>query len=139
MNLEWQLDEEEGPLKADNLMGYLSLGSGDGLIEEHDIYLDSWLLALINGLKGVEAGKRTPVQIEEELYPLTFEPEGAGFQVTFQAASVTIPDTAAFRKLLYSTCREFMRDVFSRLEGPRNEPLMCLYDFAGKNTTPPGP
>lgn len=137
MNLHWQLDEEEGSLKADNLMGYLSLGSGDGLIEEHDIYLDSWLLALVEGLHGVETGKRSPVQIEEELYPLIFEPEGAGFQVSFQAATVTIPDTAAFRKLLDSTCREFLRTVFSRLEGPRNETLMRLYDFAGKPSTPP--
>lgn len=138
MNLQWQLDEEEGRLKADNLMGFITIGSGDGLIEEHDIYLDSWLLALIDGLKGVEAGKQTPVQIEEELYPLLFEPEGAGFQITFQAATVTIPNTAEFKKLLFSTCREFMRDVFSRLEGPRNEPLMCLYDFAGKpNQTAP--
>lgn len=132
MNLQWHLDEEEGPLKADNLMGYITLGSGDGLIEEHDIYLDSWMLALVDGLKGVESGKRTPVQIEEELYPLLFEPEGQGFVVSFQAASVTIPDTAAFRKLLDTTCREFLREVFGRLETPRNETLMCLYDFAGK-------
>lgn len=132
MNLQWQLDEEEGRLKADNLLGYISIGSGDGLIEEHDIYLDSWLVALVNGVKGMEAGKQTAVQIEEELYPLQFEPEGEGFQITYQAATVTIPSTAAFRKLLHSTCREFMQDVFSRLDGPRNEPLMSLYDFAGK-------
>lgn len=138
MNLEWQLDEEQGRLKANNLMGYISIGSGDGLIEEHDIYLDSWLLALVDGLKGVKAGKQTPVQIEEELYPLLFEPEGEGFQITFQAATVTIPSTAAFGKLLFSSCREFLREAFSRLEGPRNEPLMCLYDFAGKpNQTAP--
>jgi hypothetical protein len=131
MHLYYDLDDDPEILDEDSLTGYLSLCSGGSQIEEHDVFLDSWLAALVEGLAAVEAGEEAAVEIEEEVYPLVFEPAEDGFRLSYGGDGVTIPSTREFRELLKATCRFFLLEAQSRIGSGTNASLLSLQAFVG--------
>jgi len=83
MQIVWRLDVEE-PIDPENLLGDITLTDGQMSLGERDTYLDSWLDALIIGLKAVQAGQRVGIDIPEEPEPLVFEPLGKRVRISYR-------------------------------------------------------
>ena len=83
MKIVWHLDAKE-PIDAENLLGDITLTVMQRSLGERDTYIDSWLDALITGLKAVQAGQSIRIDIPEEPEPLVFEPLGKRVRVSYR-------------------------------------------------------
>jgi hypothetical protein len=102
--------EEEGIDPIDP-SGEILISDGGVRIWEKHVYLDSWLDALITGVKEVEAGKRVSLDLVEEPDPLMFEPEGGGIKLTYRDTTVSVDSIDEFRRTLRSASVGFLRKL----------------------------
>lgn len=129
MHLYYQLDAPEARGDVESLLGTISLTHENGIIEEHDVFLDSWFAALIEGLLAAEEGKWGPVEIEEESQPLVFEPLYEGFRISYGSDSVAVPSTAELRKILTQTGIHFFDEADGKVPTRGDDPLDIIYRF----------
>lgn len=129
MDLYYGLDNGETWGDIECLLGYLGLRNGDSVLEEHDIFLDSWFAALIQGLQAAEEGRWGPIEIWEEPQLLVFEPEEEGFRISYGDESVKIPDTKALREVLTKTSRTFFDDAEEKVDIRDTDPLAVIRRF----------
>ncbi|HWM90946.1 MAG TPA: hypothetical protein VN493_09280 [Thermoanaerobaculia bacterium] len=129
MHLYYAFDNAEIWGEVDSLLGYVGLRHGDSVIEEHDVFLDSWIAALMQGLTAAEEGRWGPVEIWEETQPLVFEPADEGFRISYGNDSVTIPSTDELRKVLTDTGNTFYEDADGKVAIRENDPLDVIRRF----------
>jgi len=101
--------EEEGRVDRMDPSGEILISDGGVRIWEKHVYLDSWLDALITGLKEVEAGKSVSVDLVEEPDPLMLQPENGGIKVTYRDTTVSVDSIDEFRRTLRNASMDFLR------------------------------
>ena len=112
--IEWSLDESDG-LVQESLLGDITLRDAEHRIEEHSIYLDSWLDALIRGAESVGAiSGAAKIDIPEESQPLLVH-HGDGGEVTFSFRGEVVRAESVFELIseLRSASRLFLEKIRS--------------------------
>lgn len=129
MILNIRLDEEGG-IDSDSLVGRIVIVGIRGRIDEKDAYLDSWLVALIEGVSAVSKGERKTIEMLEEPTSLLFEPLGQGFRIGYGTEVVIVEQTEVFRDLLVLSCNSFLSDVRSAIGSGESELLQRIKSYA---------
>ncbi len=128
MKITWHLDVEE-PLDPENLLGDITLTSEQMSLGERDTYLDSWLDALITGLKAVQAGQRVRIDIPEEPEPLVFEPVGKRVRMAYRTMALEAESIEELHSALRLAAQEFLQTL-AAVEGGDSTPLLSsIRDF----------
>lgn len=121
--------DKEGGVDSGSLIGRMVIAGFGGRIDESDVYLDSWLAALIEGVSAAERGERKTVEMLEEPVALSFEPMGEGFRLTYGADILTIEKTEAFRDLLILACCNFLSEVKSVIGSDSSELIAGIKSY----------
>lgn len=103
--------DKEGDVDSESLIGRMVIAGFSGRIDESDVYLDSWLDALIEGVSAAERGEKRVIEMLEDPVTLWFEPAGEGFRLTYGTNVLVIERTEAFRALLVLACSDFLSEV----------------------------
>jgi hypothetical protein len=128
MKITWHLDTEE-LLDAENLLGDITLTVGQRSLGERDTYIDSWLDALITGLKAVQAGQSTRIDIPEEPEPLIFEPVGKRVRVSYRTMMIELESVDELHSALRLAAQAFLQKL-AAVEGGESNPLLrSIHDF----------
>lgn len=106
LNLSFRLDEVglEGP---DDLLGEVRLCAGQQCIEEPTAYLDSWFVALFEGLQGLQSRPHVQITMLEEPHSLVFYLSQAGLRIAYGDQQVLLP-FAEFAEALTEVAKEFL-------------------------------
>ncbi|MGH9967447.1 MAG: hypothetical protein ACREBG_06390 [Pyrinomonadaceae bacterium] len=129
MKIRIVLDEEDGIDSLDP-SGEILISDGRSLISEKHTYLDSWLDALIEGLKEIQAGKRASIDLVEEADPLVFEPQNGGVRLTYGNTTVSVDSIEEFHRALRSATEDFLNRVNSAEEASENVLLDSIRRFS---------
>lgn len=129
MNIRIVLDKEDGVDSLDP-SGEILISDGRSLISEKHAYLDSWLDALIAGLKEVEAGKSASMDLVEEPYPLQFEPQNGGINITYRNTTVSLESIDEFRRVLRNAAQSFLDKVNPTERATENGLLDSIRNFS---------
>ena len=102
--------EKEGGVDPIDPSGEILISDEGGVrIWEKHVYLDSWLDALITGLKEVEAGKSASIDLVEEPVPIMIQPQNGGIKLTYRDTTVSVGSIEEFRRTLRSASVDFLR------------------------------
>ena len=64
-----------------------------------------------SGLREVEAGKSTSLDLVEEPDSLTFQPQNGGIKLTYRDTTVSVDSIDEFRRTLRSASLDFLRKL----------------------------
>jgi hypothetical protein len=137
MQIEWHLDMGEA-LDPDNLLGDITLSNAQTRLEEHDTYIDSWLVALITGLQAVQAGQSISVDIPEEPAPLAFIPVGNGVHIAYWTRVLKVESLEDLRRAVCLAAEVLLRQVAAVQGRESNSLINSIRDFVGKERTVSG-
>ncbi len=129
MNIKVALDETTGVDSLDP-SGEIVITDGRSFISEKHAYLDSWLNALIEGLKEVESGKTASIDLVEEPYPLIFEPTNGGIRITYQGTALSLERIKEFREALRSAAQQFLNQAEAAGQAPESELITSIRQFS---------
>lgn len=118
MQIRFILDEQHGIDPVDP-SGSIEITDGHNLISEKYVYLDSWLDALITGLKTVEDGKSVTVDLVEEPDQLTFEPHNGGLKMQYRESRLMFKSVRDFEAILRTALNDFLNQA-----RPANSPIV---------------
>ncbi|MFC4260427.1 hypothetical protein ACFOZ5_15515 [Marinobacter lacisalsi] len=111
MSISWRLDEEDG-VDPDELLGAVVLQDSDGnQIEESIVFLDSFFLAMAEGLVAVDGGEsRARVELFDAPVSLTFDRSLEQVSIECRGRSVCFPYENIVRDLVdsYSKMAEYV-------------------------------
>ena len=96
---------------------------------ERDTYLDSWLDALITGLKAVQAGQRARIDIPEEPEPLVFEPVGKRVRIAYRTMTLEAESIEELHSALRLAAQEFLQTLAAVEGGDSTTLLSSIRDF----------
>ena len=114
MNLLYNLDYSE-PLNESELLGRISLvGDDKNEIVERDTFVDSWLLALSEGIRCLTEKKNCKIDIPEEPYPLIFN--AIEKTVAYGNQVIVIDDFKEMNSNLKIVVSRFLQEVASKKE-----------------------
>jgi hypothetical protein len=122
MEIRITLDEEDEFDPVDP-GGAISIVSNGQAISARYVYLDSWLEALITGLKEIEAGRAANVDLIEEPDPLEFDPLNGGLKITYRNTTVMVKSIDEFREALRKAAKDFL-DQMKPYERTENNQLL---------------
>jgi hypothetical protein len=122
--------EEGGGVDPINPSGEIVISDGEVRISERCVYLDSWLDALITGLKEVEAGKSASVDLVEEPDSLLLEPQNGGLKLTYRDTTIAVNSIDEFRQALKSASVDFLRKLDAAEEDGESELLKSIRKFS---------
>ena len=128
MKIAWRL-EEEMPLDPENLLGDITLSNGATVLQERQTYLDSWLDALITGLRAVQGGKAIRVDVPEEPDPLVFEPVEKGVRLSYRDMAMEVESLEAFHCALRLAATALLQRLAGVEGWERNALLHGIRDF----------
>lgn len=117
---------------VDDLLGEIRICAGGQCIEEQWVYLDSWLAALIEGSRAVQAQNRTSMEILEEPDHLFFDLTREGLEVRYKQQKAIFPSLSTFRECVAQSSREFLAKL--RLLGiePSSESLRLIEEYSAQ-------
>src|SRR5215207_2815751 len=108
MMLKIKLEFEAEGFDPMNPIGEIEITDGTNKIWEEHAYLDSWLEALIKGLKEVEAARNVSLDLVEEPNPLVLQPENGGMKLTYGETTLYVKSIADFRRTLTTVIMDFL-------------------------------
>ena len=140
--LEIKLVFEAEEFDPENPTGDIQITDGTNTIWQEHVYLDSWLDALISGLKEVEAGRSVSVDLVEEPDPLVLQPEHGGMKLTYAETTLYVNSIADFRQTLTRAGIDFLDQLHTVDEATDTELLNTIRTFvknevAGSRLTTP--
>jgi hypothetical protein len=122
--------EEEDGLDPIDPSGEILISDGRVRIWQKHAYLDSWLDALIRGLREVEAGKSTSVDLVEEPDPLMLQPQNGGIKLTYRDTTVSVDSIDEFRRALRSATEDFLGKLDAADKDGETELLNSIRKFS---------
>ena len=108
--IHWKLDEEE-PIDPADPLGNITIAGDEGILKEQDIFVDSFLEALVKGLNLIETQDTIRVDLIDEPDELVFLKKEKGIQIKYKNQNVTILDDESFSHQLSSVIRSFLTVV----------------------------
>ena len=122
MKVHWVFDEEEwDPF---TLLGEIRItGDHESEIRDDCIILDTWFLALIEGLESLSRGRSKDVDLVDESDPLRFATAGHRYEIRYKDQTLSFGDVS----LAYSHLREVVCNFVDILRGypePRDETII---------------
>jgi hypothetical protein len=117
-------------------LGNIIITDGKKTIQEEDTYIDSWIDALITGLKNLQEGKNAAVDLVEEPEPILFESQQSGVRISYGDRSVFSRDLAEFSDALKQVAREFLDKINYQRDSDHNELLKLIGDFVKNQPDP---
>ena len=136
MKIFFTLYEDEGIDPIDPV-GDIILTDGQTDLLVESTYLDSWFETLIDGLEGLQSGKKSKLEIVEEPGSIIFEPLTSGFKISYRGREIMIENLANLIEELTTATQEFISKL--NLQGEvsnKNTILPKIQDFVKKNPTP---
>jgi hypothetical protein len=103
--------DEESPRDCEELQGKIKIVGNPGLIEQEVAYIDSWLIALAQGVRGLQSSGAYSVEILEEPEPIYFLSQGEGFTLRFRNMTANIASLPEFLKELRVSARELLSRI----------------------------
>lgn len=136
MNIVLVLCQESERLDAESLIGHIAITDGAQVIKEKNTYIDSWIDALIRGLRACKESDLSEVDLIDEPEPLAFAVSGDNVQISYKGCSINAGDIQSFAFTLRSaaalfleTVREEMGDVANRALGDIQDFVSSLWDL----------
>ena len=97
--IQWKLDKEE-PIDPADPLGDITIIGDEGILKEQDIFLDSFLEALVEGLNLTETQDINHIDLVDEPDEMVFFRKGKGIQIKYGKQNVSILDIKLFSKQL---------------------------------------
>src|SRR5258708_7920885 len=121
--------DEDGLDRVDP-SGQISIIADDEAISAAYVYLDSWLDALITGLRAVEAGRSADIDLVEEPDPLIFQPQNGGLRITYRDKTLTLKSINEFHQALREAAKDFVDTLTPHQGTTGNQLLDSIRNFA---------
>jgi hypothetical protein len=133
-NVTWELDESER-LSAISLLGKIVLSDGTNSMVEDSIYLDSWILGLVEGSIAVAQGSSAyEIDIIEESRPVRLRTnEAGGLHVSFRDREVIADSVATFSSAVRVAAADFIERTASIEGSGQNEELARIRGLVKKS------
>ncbi|MEL6441599.1 MAG: hypothetical protein AAFQ80_20390 [Cyanobacteria bacterium J06621_8] len=112
--IKWALDYEDSIDPADPL-GNITFAGDTGIIREKDIFLDSFLEALVEGLSISNTQKISSIEIIDEPDKLIFIKHNQELQIQYKNQSITIYDIDSFSYQLSISISNFLSTIDTAL------------------------
>ena len=105
--IKWALDNEDHIDPADPL-GNITFVGNTGIIEEQDIFLDSFLEAFVEGLSIIKTQDTSSVEIIDEPDELIFIKNNQELQIRYKNQAITIDNIDSFSYQLSLSISSFL-------------------------------
>jgi|SRR5215213_9137953 len=103
------------PLDTESILGRIKLSKGEESIEEDNTYLDSWLIALIEGLDRIERNQRVSIDLVEEPDPLELDWTSGRLTIQYKSQKLVLDGKEELRTALKESARS-MASKFDSVE-----------------------
>ena len=113
MEIILEFDREDGPLQLDALLGKIEIIDSSRAIKEECTYIDSWLDALIRGIRGIQGSNRCVIDLIDEPNKLIFENLGDSLQIGYGDMCVNAGSLESFTQSVKSAASFFL-DIISK-------------------------
>lgn len=100
--------DKEDPLAIDPV-GTITLESGEDVLSEPYVYLDSWLKALEKGSAQMSTTYKADIDLIEERDPLTFERIDGCIRISYKDKSVIVNNTEEIRIAVADAFKELAK------------------------------
>lgn len=130
MNIVLMLFKNEEPLDHEALLGHIAITNDSGIIRAKNTYIDSWLDALIRGLREIQEGSHCAIDLIDEPDPLVFDISGKELFISYRGATVSAGSVQSFTQALRSAASLFLETVCEDAGETGNELLKEIRDFA---------
>jgi hypothetical protein len=128
MKIELRLNKENG-IELTALVGDIFVSDGENSFTEKNVYLDSWLCSLVEGLLILKKGKNVIIDLIEESYNIEFLLEGKKIIISIPGKSILIDEIALFEKELKSKVISFLEEINVFEMDIKEQTLKFLDDF----------
>lgn len=128
MKIELTFDDDI-EIDSNEILGTLKLLGIKGAIEDHDTYLDSWILGLIKGLNKIQLEPSVSIDLIDEPYPLNFKKNDKGLAITYKNQEVLINGTEELKEALLQASKKII-SKFNTSELIQNNILSDIAHFA---------
>jgi hypothetical protein len=105
--IEWSLDQKEPIVPVDPL-GHITINGDKGIIKEQDVFLDTFLGALVEGLNLIKVQDIINVDVVDEPDELVFVKNYEKIQIQYGNQNVTIFDIKSFDHQLFHAVTNFL-------------------------------
>ena len=105
--IHWKLDEEE-PIDPADPLGNISIVGDEGILKERDIFIDSFLEALVEGLNLIKTQDAVEVDLIDEPDEIVFIKKEKGIQIKYGNQNVVIFDNKSFSNQLSLVIKNFL-------------------------------
>jgi hypothetical protein len=131
LTIDCIFDKELGPDGLDPL-GSLVISDGNSEFRIDDTYLDSWLVALIEGLHSLPALKQIGIVAPEEKKRIEVKIAGGGkIALSYGGTTVVAGGRGEFDRAVRLAAAKFLIGVDSVAAEPRNTDIAFVRRFAG--------
>ena len=99
-------------LNPEEALGHILISDDDGgEISGQDVWVDDWLMALVEGVQALSRGEQEfASEIMSEPHPLIFKSYGRGLSISFAGKSVVGDDLHVFGRELKAEIRRVMSE-----------------------------
>jgi hypothetical protein len=123
--IEWHLYDEE-PIDPVDPLGNITINGDKGILKEQNLFLDTFLEALVEGLKSIETENVSNVDIVDEPDELVFLKYDKGIQIQYGNQNVTIFDIKSFDNQLFHVVINFIRILDEASESMKKKKLNLI-------------
>jgi len=109
--------DSEGGVDLEALLGDIELLGQRSAIRERNIYLDSWLVALITACRTLSHQTEAIVEILDEPYAIHLRRDGEGVTVLYGDQMTQFRSCTSFCSDLRLACRELLAQVWTGEKG----------------------
>ena len=124
MEISFRLDTETGPIDPVDLLGDVKMLGDSGVINETDVYVDSWLESLLDACDKLAREVDFEQFIPEFPDPLHFSRRVAQWQLSWEEQQLTFGDTDAFKKSVIAACRALVFQT-AQLKGSSDNTILA--------------
>lgn len=127
--LKWELDTET-PIDPQEPLGTIVILGEKGILEEKDIYLDSFFEAMINAIDSLKINGFAKVDILESYDFLIYKKENS-LQIEFESQRVLLKNFQEFSREILEAINDFLQliDKISEDMGQEKEKLATLRKY----------
>ncbi len=122
--------DEDFELNAEEILGKIKLSKDRQAIEEDNTYLDSWIIALIEGLHKIEGNGRVLLDLIEESASLEMERSNELLVIKYKTQKVVLDGVEELRAALKESAQSMILKFRSDENFGQNNLLKQVSAFA---------
>jgi hypothetical protein len=132
MNIAMMIYKNDEALDPDALLGHIALTNGSSTIKAENTYIDSWIHALIQGLRTIRSESHCVVDLIDEPDPLVFDVSDGDILLSYGNATLNAGSIENFTITLKSAASLLLDLVREEAKEITNQMLEDIQIFVSR-------